>query len=98
MAFKYIVINVHGRSLPIIFPDLMVHDDTFRAVREAIWTGAMEAGANPPEVSVVSAGSIDGLSVVAASGYSETLKLGANESDARLINGFAYNHGIKGTY
>jgi len=89
---KYIVLQVidgdFRREVPVIFPDLVCHDDM------ALWAAeAVRAGhPNPLLVKAVSAGFCNVR--VNTHGKSETLGLSSRPKDDSLINMFDYYHGI----
>lgn len=94
---KYIVIRIEDRTLvreyPVIFPQALVHEDVYRAMRLAVSNRGNK-------VSAVSAGFVNSMEIGSGSlrcyGYSETLKLKSREKeDESLIASLDYSHGIR---
>lgn len=71
---------------PIIFPGSLVHEDVRLAISPLL--------PSQPNC-VVSAGTIEGLSVLATTEKSTTIEIGSKPTDAAVINQFAYAHGIE---
>jgi hypothetical protein len=86
MGFNYIVIDNGRQLLPIIYPDVLVHDEVAAVIRVL---PNFKAGSK-----VVSAGSID-IDVISCSGESSTLNLKSSPGDEELIDSFPYMHGLK---
>lgn len=89
MGWKYIMferkIGDTTTLFPVIFPDKLVHED--------VATGLRATAAVPGKP--VSAGTIDHVEVHNLGGQSETLGLASNPTDARIIQNYAYCHGLK---
>ena len=85
--WKYIVIEVGDRKLPIIFPGELVHSDVAEAMERVV-----EQTAETKAVTS-SAGSIPALQVLSTEGQSSTLGLNSRRKDADLINGLPYTGG-----
>lgn len=87
MAWKYIMFRTaQGQLLPVIFPDVMVHNEVANGIRRA----------HPPlrSAAIESAGTIDGISPFNLGGDSETLRLQSIPGrDNHVITSFQYNHG-----
>lgn len=91
MGFKYIMVEVDRgvagqQRLPIIFPDVLVHDDVAKAIL------ALPNFSKQP-AKVVSAGTAEAVTAL-CDGESETLKLKSDETDTDVICSFAYYHGL----
>jgi hypothetical protein len=87
---KYIMILINQgeigeRLVPVIFPDFMVHEMVFDAVRPLM--------PKRSTVSIRSAGEV-GLHVRHTIGRSESLGVAANDEDARVINQYDYLNGL----
>lgn len=82
---KYIMFALDDRRLPVIFPDDLNHIDVAEA---------LTAKLNMSRMRPVSAGSVDGLAVLAASGKSETLQMNSAPDDATVINVYPYCAGL----
>ena len=94
MGYKYVMFGVEtrtiARSVPVIFPDLLVHSVVAAAMRVVL------CDAHPgARVRVLSAGSVEGLDVDSVSGASETLGAEACAEDATVINMLPYLHGVR---
>jgi len=92
MGFKYIMLEIDDnniqRQIPIIFPDVLVHEDVSKAISSLILGKEYS-----PKVRTVSAGDIT-ISVSSVSGESYTLKAKSREEDKVTINGYPYFHGL----
>jgi hypothetical protein len=92
MGFKYIVLEIDRKSagrqrLPLIFPDVLVHDEVAAVIRVLPLFDANQTR-------VVSAGLIT-LEAIYCGGGSETLRIEESDPDDRLlVNSFPYFHGI----
>jgi hypothetical protein len=85
-GWKYVLLpGKNGITYPIIFPELFVHKE----VSERFYYMDPNVGEG-----VISAGFVDGLSVVATSGLSETLGVSSRGEDASLINTHPYTKGM----
>ena len=85
---KYIMLKLSDeRLVPVIFPNSLIHSEMANAVQSMLLQ-VHELTCEP-----VSAGDIQ-FSDVFCSGKSSTLKLDSRPSDAELIEGYDYNHGI----
>jgi hypothetical protein len=74
------------RKIPIIFPDILVHDDVARVL-------IIDLCAKNLDTKVVSAGKIV-MKCLETYDKSTTLKLQANKIDKDIINSYDYLHGI----
>lgn len=84
--FKYVVLSNSLFHFPIIFPDKLVHADVARAL----------VGVTPgKKVKVTSAGFLLLQTKVQMDQKSETLRLGPDPDDERMINNYIYGHGIR---
>jgi hypothetical protein len=93
MGYSYIVLEVetHGlkRELPVIFPDIIVHEDMAKAVQAACNQYFQKS-------KPVAAGQLDLHGGVECTGKSTTLKLKSRgDKDRTLIITMPYFHGIK---
>lgn len=88
MAWKYIMVKVDDRQVPILFPSELVHADVWKYLRRPFYDAAKMG-----DPSVVSAGFVEGLAVAVSMGESETLGIESREEDARIINNHPYEHG-----
>lgn len=88
MSYKYIMLNVSfgsiEKKIPIIFPDILVHDDIFKVVKAIPMMETAE---------VVGAGDID-IFARTISSKSVTLKIGPRDEDIVTINVYEYLHGV----
>lgn len=91
MGWKYVIIETDLFEFPIIFPNKMVHEDVYRAVRRFTPAARSSSILRP-----ASAGMIDQLFVKGVGGKSETLHINSRDADERIINMYNYEHGIKG--
>jgi hypothetical protein len=89
--WKYVMFEVNGQKVPIIFPGTLVHADVTRAILGSFTLG------EDHEASVVSAGGIPALQVIAVEGRSTTMNIESKPEDASTINTYPYNHGREAT-
>lgn len=105
MSWKYIVMQVGNREVPVIFPEHMVHSLMAERMKDyfgLIVLEAMPLGLGTPDqlqrltqmFKPVAAGSVE-LEIGACSGGSESLGLEARADDARFLRTYNYHHGIK---
>jgi hypothetical protein len=100
MRFKYIVIEIDGEKVPVIFGEKLSHKGMLQGTREALRQHARESrNGGSWAVEPVSAGFVEGLHVDNVSGYSESMRYGHGyienheltkahpEIDLPLING-----------
>lgn len=103
MAWKYIIVQVGNREVPLIFPGDLVHRlmfenyvDYFVGVALELMPQALvtkEAVENLRKaIKPISAGEIS-FDVGTCSGGSETLGLRAREHDAAFIRSYQYHYG-----
>lgn len=88
MSWKYIMVKVDDRQIPIIFPNELVHADVWKYLRRPFFDQAKLS-----DPTVVSAGFVEGMAVAIACGESETLKLKSRDEDTRIINNHPYEKG-----
>lgn len=87
--FKYINFRVGDRDVPIIFPDILVHQHMAHIGHKVIDRSLRQ----PTEI--VSAGFISSLCVTGVHGKSESLNdLSSRPGDASMINGYPQFHGM----
>jgi hypothetical protein len=103
MAWKYIVLRLANREVPIIFPESLVH----RQVAEAI-TGMYAQTAVEMSNGMLTAAALDKLTeaivpvaagevtldIGKASGGSETLGVRSRPTDSAWLRNYSYHHGI----
>lgn len=85
-GFNYIVIDNGRQRLPIIYPDVLVHDEVAAVI-------LVLPNFEKAKSRVVSAGNVRILCEYAG-GDSETLNIESDPGDADLINSFPYFHGL----
>jgi hypothetical protein len=88
MSWKYIMVKVDDRQIPILFPSELVHADVWKYLRRPFYDAARMG-----DPSVVSAGFVEGLAVAVSMGESETLDIKSRDEDARIINNHPYEQG-----
>jgi len=93
---KYIMLKVVSRSgderrLPVIFPDALIHQEVYEAMRHQLLRRPLS---RPADVRVVSAGFLSASVVAELGRKSESLNIGPLGSDEAHINMIDYNHGI----
>lgn len=71
-----------SRSIPIIFPDSLIHEEVYIAIRELV------------DGNITSAGDISSTTLQ-CSGKSTTLKIESREEDSEIIRMYDYFHGVK---
>jgi hypothetical protein len=89
MAWKYIMVQIDDRAVPIIFPPELVHAEVYRRLARLFYD---QAKMNDPVV--VGAGFVEGLACCMAIGESETLGIKSRPEDTQLINNHPYEKGI----
>jgi hypothetical protein len=89
MAWKYIMVQVDDRALPIIFPSELVHQEVWQRLRYPFFQMA-----KMKDPVVVGAGFVEGLACCVAVGESETLHIKSRPEDTQLINNNPYEKGI----
>jgi len=89
MSWKYIMVQVDDRALPVIFPGQLVHAEVWQRLRYPFYEMA-----KMKDPAVVSAGFLEGMAVAVATGESETLRIKARDEDTQLINNHPYEHGM----
>lgn len=82
--YKYIILRVGGRDVPIIFPDHLVHSLVVDAMKQYYIKEARELGREWGPITPVAAGSVD-LTVESCHGESTTLNLKPRENDAAYL-------------
>lgn len=83
MKMKYIVVEIDGKHVPIIFGEALSHKGMLQGVREALRQSARESR-NPNaswSVEPVSAGFVEGLHADNVAGYSESMRYGQGYID-----------------
>lgn len=103
MAWKYIVMQVGNREVPIIFPDHLVHKGIAQAMKLYFGQLALSASSGMmtrdalkkliKDLQPVSAGSIT-FDVGKCAGKSDSLGVRSRPSDTDLIENFEYTHGL----
>lgn len=103
MSWKYIVVRLANREVPVIFPTSMVHAEMAECVKELYAREAqfLANGQLRPEnlqtikdaVVPVAAGECS-IIVEGVGGNSETLKLTPRAGDAAWLTLFPYHHGL----
>lgn len=88
MSWKYIMVKVDDRQIPILFPHELVHADVWKFLRRPLFDAAKMG-----DPTVVSAGFVEGMAVAIACGESETLDIKSREEDTRIINNHPYESG-----
>lgn len=107
---KYIVIEVGGELMPVIFPDSpkLSHKAVWRGIQDGVRMQSREGG-NGGSVMPVSMGFVYGVSATGVDGYSESARYGFDcvpremwdvteshpETDLLLINGGQTHEAIK---
>lgn len=86
VAMKYIMLKAHGRLVPFIFPEFLIHDEVAKAVREIL-------DPNLQPSTVESAGKVN-LYVVSTFDKSGTLAVSSKPEDASVINCYDYANGM----
>jgi hypothetical protein len=89
MAWKYIMVQVDDRAVPIIFPQELVHAEVYRRLARVFYDQA-----KMKDPVVVGAGFVEGLACCIAMGESETLDIKARPEDTQIINNHPYEKGI----
>lgn len=87
--WKYIMLEVDGTHVPVLFPPVLVHEDVARHMK-AVTEKTLKA-----PVELVSAGFVTGLIASSCNGKSESLNglKSRGAIDRALINEYPYAHG-----
>ncbi len=99
MGWKYVMLEsqISGDTrvlFPVIFPDKLVHSQVVRRLRTIV-PGYKSNILNFDGVSVISAGTIEHLTIHGLGGGSETLKLSSRPADdVSVIENYSYLHGL----
>lgn len=89
MAWKYIMVQVDDRAVPIIFPNELVHAEVYRRLARVFYDQS-----KMKDPVVVGAGFLEGLACCIATGESETLDIKSRPEDTQIINNHPYEKGI----
>lgn len=100
---KYVVLEIDGEQMPIIFPDSpkLSHKAVWRGIQQGLRMQARESGGGSWAADPVSMGFVHGISAISVEGYSESARYGFDavprelwhateahpETDLPLING-----------
>lgn len=92
MGWKYIMVQSRGRLLPVIFPDILVHDSVANLIVENLKTEH-----NDPNAKIYSAGTVS-IDIMATHHGSQTLKIVGDKEqeklDDHIMQTFDYMHGF----
>lgn len=109
MAWKYVMLQVGDRAMPIIFPEELVHAHVAGAMQQVIGaikgphqrfnekqleTRLRDAEYREDGAPVRSAGFVEGLACAIAMGESESIGVKADEEDTQIINNHPYEKGM----
>ena len=89
MAWKYVMVQVDDRAMPIIFPSELVHQDVYRRLAYLF-----HSASKMKDPVVVGAGFVEGLACCIAMGESEKLDIKSRPEDTKIINNHPYENGI----
>lgn len=103
MGWKYVMLQVGDRAMPIIFPEELVHAHVAGAMQLAVEAldpkkdlrprqceSMLERGTAP----VRSAGFVEGLACAIVIGESESLGVKSDDDDTQIINNHPYEKGM----
>lgn len=84
---KYILFQLGDQLIPVLFPDQMVHRDMAHAIQGWPFLRMKDA-------TIVSAGTVSGVTCSMTSDESKTLNVVARDEDATVINTYDYCFGL----
>jgi hypothetical protein len=77
MRMKYIIVQIEGKSVPVIFGEAISHKAVYRGVQQGLRDQVRESRSGGSwGLELVSAGFVEGLTAVGVSGESESLRYG----------------------
>lgn len=92
MGWKYIMVQSRGRILPVIFPDILVHESVANLIMENLKTEH-----NDPDVEIYSAGCVT-VDIISTWRGSQTLNISNDKKkqvhDDTIMREFDYMHGL----
>ena len=93
--WKYVMFEMNGAAVPVLFPPILVHKDVEDAMARCIRKTAIETSPKDWSSRTLSAGFCSQLVVLGTHGNSETIGIGSREQDRTLINEWPYAHGME---
>lgn len=85
-GWKYVLFGGQmDMAMPVLFPEMFIHGEVAQRLHESNLL---------PLRGYISAGYVDGLTVVGTSGRSESLKIDSRPTDATIINVHPYQKGL----
>lgn len=103
MSWKYVMLQVGDRAMPIIFPSELIHSHVAGAMQLAVEATDPQKDLRPRQCEqmlergtapVRSAGFLEGLACAIAMGESESLGVKSDDDDTQLINNHPYEKGM----